>query len=125
MTDTNPHEQRQFSRIPFDAVAHIHDLTGKLSAKCTVIDISLNGILITKPINWQGHLAEHYQLNIVLVDPQLTITMTASVAHIDPSRVGFHCEQVDLDSISHLKRLVELNLGDSALLQRELSALLQ
>ncbi len=124
MTDKMPHEQRQFSRIPFDAVAHIHNVTGKLDAQCAVIDISLSGILITKPMDWQGRLAEQYQIDLVLIESQAVIKMTASVAHIDPARVGFHCEQLDLDSLSHLKRLVELNLGDDALLHRELSALL-
>jgi len=32
-------------------------------------------------------------------------------------------QHIDLDSISHLRRLVELNLGDEALLERELAAL--
>jgi hypothetical protein len=33
------------------------------------------------------------------------------------------CESIDLDSITHLRRLVELNAGDPALLERELTAL--
>ena len=32
-------------------------------------------------------------------------------------------DHIDLESISHLRRLVELNLGDSSLLERELAAL--
>jgi hypothetical protein len=37
--------------------------------------------------------------------------------------LGFVCRHIDLDSISHLRRLVELNLGDETLLERELAAL--
>jgi hypothetical protein len=37
--------------------------------------------------------------------------------------LGFVCQYIDLDSISHLRRLVELNLGDGSLLERELAAL--
>ena len=37
--------------------------------------------------------------------------------------VGMVCRHIDVDSISHLRRLVELNLGDEALLERELAAL--
>ena len=51
--------------------------------------------------------------------------MLASVAHIDDKTIGFTCENIDLESISHLKRLVELNLGDKALLHRELASLIQ
>jgi hypothetical protein len=37
--------------------------------------------------------------------------------------LGFVCRHIDLESISHLRRLVELNLGDESLLERELAAL--
>jgi hypothetical protein len=40
-----------------------------------------------------------------------------------PHRIGYRWEKIDLDSFSQLKRLVELNLGDPELLNRELSAL--
>lgn len=124
MTDNHPDEQRQFNRIPFDATAHLYDLTGKFLAKCSVIDISLKGILITKPEGWQGHISAVYQLDLMLRPSQAVIKMTATVAHIDPQRIGFLCEYSDLDSLSHLKRLVELNLADETSLQREFSALL-
>jgi len=38
-------------------------------------------------------------------------------------RIGFRWDRIDLDSFAQLKRLVELNLGDPDLLNRELSAL--
>ena len=40
-------------------------------------------------------------------------------------KIGLQCESIDLDSITHLRRLVELNAGDPALLDRELSSLLK
>ncbi|VAX04921.1 hypothetical protein MNBD_GAMMA20-584, partial [hydrothermal vent metagenome] len=43
--------------------------------------------------------------------------------HSENDHIGFRCEHIDLESISHLRRLVELNLGDAKLLDRELSAL--
>ena len=39
-------------------------------------------------------------------------------------KLGFECTRIDQQSISHLRRVVELNLGDEALLQRELKALI-
>ena len=36
---------------------------------------------------------------------------------------GLICRNLDIDSATHLRRLVELNLGDPKLLERELSAL--
>lgn len=51
--------------------------------------------------------------------------MTVSLAHEKGRQLGFYCEEIDLDSITHLRRLIELNLGSSELLERELSALVQ
>jgi hypothetical protein len=118
-------ERRNFSRIPFYAQAHIHADKGELHPNCGVLDVSLNGILIVKPAGWRGQLNEQYQIDLMLENAQLVIKMSAAVAHIDNGSVGFICKNIDLESISHLKRLVELNLGDEALLHRELASLIQ
>ena len=49
--------------------------------------------------------------------------MGVTAAHVMPHRIGFEWQKIDLDSFAELKRLVELNLGDPAILNRELSAL--
>ncbi|MDH5357826.1 MAG: PilZ domain-containing protein [Gammaproteobacteria bacterium] len=124
MSTDNSANRRQFSRIPFEAKAHINAGHGELHLNCNVIDVSLNGILIAKPDNWRGKLEEHFQIDLLLENGQLVIKMDAAVAHIDKGSIGFICKHIDLDSISHLKRLVELNLGDEELLHRELSSLI-
>lgn len=118
------HSQRRFQRIPFSAQAHAHADKGELHLNCHVVDVSLNGLLIEKPAGWLGIIGDEYQVDLLLNDADLVIKMQAEVAHVDNGTVGFHCELIDLDSITHLKRLVELNLGDEALLHRELAALL-
>ena len=50
--------------------------------------------------------------------------MEARVVHVEGRYAGLRCLAIDLDSVTHLRRLVELNLGDPALLERELSALI-
>lgn len=116
--------QRQFSRIPFKAEAHLHAEKGEMHLNCQVMDISLNGLLILHPIGWLGELGQSYQVDVLLDNAQIVIKMQADVAHIDPQRIGLHCHHIELESISHLKRLIELNLGDEALLHRELAVLL-
>lgn len=49
--------------------------------------------------------------------------MEVVLTRTQPQSLGFVCRHIDLDSISHLRRLVELNLGDEQLLERELAAL--
>jgi hypothetical protein len=118
-------ERRNFSRIPFHAQAHVHADKGELHLNCEVLDVSLNGILIVKPDGWRGQVTDNYKIDLVLQNAQLVIKMSAAVAHIDGGSIGFICKNIDLESISHLKRLVELNLGDEALLHRELASLIQ
>lgn len=117
-------ERRQFSRIPFDAVAHIRTQQGDIHLDCPVMDISLKGVLIERPDTLQLSLGDNVQLNLLLDNGEAVIQMSAIVAHIDDISIGLACEQIDLDSITHLKRLVELNLGDHGLLHRELTALI-
>ena len=49
--------------------------------------------------------------------------MLGTVVHIDSQHIGLRCDSIDLDSITHLRRLVELNSGDPSMLEREISAL--
>jgi len=49
--------------------------------------------------------------------------MSCEVAHIEGDHIGLLCRSIDLDSITHLRHLIELNLGDAALLEREFKAL--
>jgi hypothetical protein len=50
--------------------------------------------------------------------------MEVRLTHDDHGHLGFVCEHIDLESIAHLRRLVELNLADHNELERELAALI-
>jgi hypothetical protein len=49
--------------------------------------------------------------------------MDVAVVHIEDNETGLQCNAIDIDSISHLRRLIELNLGDSNQLNKELNQL--
>lgn len=125
MTEEQTPERRRFSRIPFEAFAHLKSPQGDLYLNCEVIDISLKGVLVKRPTDWEGKLVDPYQIDLLLEGGNIVIKMQTLVAHIDDNYLGFDCENIDLDSITHLKRLVELNLGDEGLLHRELHALIE
>lgn len=111
-------EKRRFKRIPFDMPARIVS-----TATVRVIDISLKGALIVKPAKWKGSKGDNFVIEIPLDSGAAVIRMDMSVAHIEAEHIGLTCEHIDLDSITHLRRLVELNLGDDELLHRELAEL--
>lgn len=113
-------EQRRFTRIPFDATATL--VKDDLEWPCDLIDLSLKGALVRFPQEWAGQIGEDYSLSLRL-DEETGIRMDVSVAHVEGCQIGLACRDIDLESITHLRRLVELNLGDAVLLERELMAL--
>ena len=113
-------DKRHFHRIFYDANITLSNESTTLP--CKLIDISLKGCLLRFDTDWTGSLEDLYTLSLTLSD-EVSITMQASVAHVIGTDVGFKCEHIDIDSISQLRRLVELNLGDSNLLERDLIAL--
>lgn len=113
-------DNRRFHRIAFQGPASLH--LGKQHYETTLLDLSLKGALVTRPETLPEHV-QQMELHFPLQDSQLSIQMLVSIAHQRENLLGLHCEKIDLDSISHLKRLVQLNLGDDQLLERELSEL--
>ena len=115
-------QRRHFSRVLFETEARLQ--SGEQQIGCKIHDLSLRGalIIVSDPAAWSVGQACTLTLRLD-ADHATSIQMEGTVAHIDGSVIGVHCERIDLDSITHLRRLVELNVGDEALLQRELSAL--
>jgi hypothetical protein len=112
---------RHHSRISFDAQAYLRSET--MVWQTQLIDIALKGALIARPADWQGAKGDSYLLELLLDDEQAAIRMMVTVMHVQTDRIGLHCEHIDIDSVTHLRRLIELNLGDPDLLERELAGL--
>ncbi len=122
---TESDEKRRFTRIPFSATAHIVNAMGSWYAP--LVDISLKGALVEQAENWEGKIGDHYliELNLDESESDIAIRMEVEVAHMENNHIGFSCQHIGLDSITHLRRLIELNLGDDRILDRELSALIE
>jgi hypothetical protein len=117
-----PGERRRNRRVLFDAPVNLQT-TGGDRYQTMLIDISLKGALTKIPENWHAAQDEPISLSIQLDHTAAVISMQCHIAHLEDDAIGFHCHSMDVDSITHLRRLVELNLGDPLLLQRELAAL--
>jgi hypothetical protein len=114
-------ERRRFSRIVFHRPAEL-ECRGE-RATCEVLDVSLKGALIEVPASYRGQAGHPCSLSIRLDAGDIVIRMEGEIAHRKSNQVGVRCDEIDLESIAHLRRLVELNLGDDELLHRELAAL--
>jgi hypothetical protein len=117
MTD----ERRRFSRIAFHRPGEL-DVGGE-SATCEVLDVSLRGALVEAPTGFPARVGDRCTLTVRLDAGVAEIRMEAEVVHREGMQIGLRCVEIDLDSIMHLRRLVELNLADEDALHRELSAL--
>lgn len=113
-------EQRKFSRIPFDVGVTLH--LNDSHWESMLADISLHGALIHTPADFEPESDAQYRL-VIHLEGGPDIEMDVHVAHREEGTTGLRCDDIDVDSITHLRRLVELNLGDPELLERELSAL--
>ncbi len=116
-----PSERRHFVRIGFHAPAQF--TTGHGTFAVRVLDLSLQGALLQRPADVALAVGMPCQLSLPLPPGDAHIAMSAEVAHIDGAHVGVLCRVIDLDSVTHLRRLIELQLEDPALLERELGEL--
>lgn len=114
-------ERRRHARISFNVNAEL--VSADHRAPTQIFDLSLKGALVQLPDGWPQQ-AKSALLVIRLTGSEAVITMQVSVAHRHPTHLGLYCHHIDIDSITHLRRLIELNLGDESLLQRELAELL-
>ena len=115
-------DKRHFHRVAHDARATL-SFSGT-AWTCTVQDLSLKGCLVRLAYEWPVDPQQTYHLSVHLTD-LIKIDMDVALSHQEGQNVGLRCVKIDLDSATELRRLVEFNLGDSALLERDLHALVQ
>lgn len=111
-------ERRRFTRISFDGATELN-YQGQ-NWDVSLVDISFNGILVKIQEPLQLNTGDVVEATIHLLGDDITIKTPATLAHRRENEYGFLIENLDLDSLTLLRRLVELNLGDEGLLEREL-----
>ncbi|UXI00785.1 PilZ domain-containing protein [Photobacterium sp. TY1-4] len=118
-------ERRHFIRILYQAPAELQQGTRVWTAE--VRDLSLQGVLLTCPPDWAPEADTTtdptYRVRFTLHDSDITLTMDTRLVHHDSHYLRLQIHHFDIDSVSHLKRLVELNVGTDTLLKRELEHL--
>ena len=112
-------EHRRFTRIPLDTEVQLFDAQNNQTFTSELIDISLKGLKVSRPINWLISEQLHFEATLVLAKNDIEIKLHTELKHFDEISLGFQIIHIDVDSASYLHRLLELNLGDSKLLDRE------
>jgi len=118
MTETS-NERRRFSRAHIDAQVEISQ--GAISWSVELIDVSLAGLAVSLPADWDADYAQSFTAEIKLNDG-VTIELYAHLVHVDENKLGFQCEHVDRENIGPLITLLSEKLGED-LVQREVELL--
>lgn len=114
-------ERRRFQRFRFSSVLRIQH--GDEEARdCALQDMSFRGFLARCPEGWQPTPGDRLRVEWRLAE-LIKLELDAVVMHVAGGYMGCSWEARDVQSFAHLKRLVELNLGDARLMARELKAL--
>jgi hypothetical protein len=113
--------QRHFTRVSLHNPAII--ATDDTQWDTHLMDLSLSGALLEHPPGWTGHTGDRYRLKLLLADRSY-LEVDAQVRQVDAGRLGMAFIDLDETDRDEIRGLVEINLGDTALLQRELSEFL-
>jgi PilZ domain len=113
-------EKRLFQRIRFAVTTEV-DING-VRYETRLVDISLKGALLEFPHEETVDKGLPCHLIIHLDMSDVTLSFTGVVAHSHDNLTGIKFITIDIDSMIHLRSLLELNSGDPDLVKSELNA---
>lgn len=111
---------RHFRRIPFAAVVTVN--VGRDIWSGELIDVAMKGAMIGTDTPLPLILGAHCSLCILLPGAPISLDFQAVLIHCEDSRYGFRFVSEDLENLTHLRKLIELNTGDPEATRSELSA---
>ena len=113
-------ERRLHTRIGIEAQVLVTE--GPVVHTGSLCDIALRGLLVRFDSGWAP---TPYGLHPVTVwfGSSTSISLEGRIVHSEVGRAGIRIERIELTDAGRLRRLVELNLGEATLLERELTAL--
>ncbi len=114
--------KRHFSRINFAAHAQIE--FNNVVFEAELLDISLKGALFQPKKQTSLERGNCCTLKIFLHSSDITLTFNAELVHVEQNDLGFRFLNIDIDTMTHLRRLLGLNVGDQDKITRELSFLI-
>ncbi|MCA1797060.1 MAG: PilZ domain-containing protein [Desulfuromonadaceae bacterium] len=118
-------EKRHYERVHF--VEDIEIIHADKRYRGVVTDISMKGVLIQLDEIPRGEVDSDTWLIRLPLSEEVQIVVHAKPSHFDHIHhaVGFHFTEIDADSMAHLRRLLELNTGNAAEIERELEHMVE
>lgn len=114
----NQDERRNFSRVKFQSECYLTFEDKKIAG--TLVDLSLKGALILNDKQLDVNSGDSCTFNFSLDGAGFELNFNATLVYYKGGQLGVKFGNIDLESMIHLRRLVELNTGDSNKVQDEL-----
>jgi hypothetical protein len=114
-------EQRHYQRISFVTTNEVEIDAVRYDA--TLADISLKGALVVLPAAAQPEEGKPCRLRIELGSSETVLSFEGEIAHVHGELAGIRFTRYNLETITHLRRLLELNSSDPDRVLSELFAL--
>ncbi len=111
-------ERRHFSRVDFQSTVTI--FVQPVEYQAELVDISLKGALISMKGDRSIDKGEACVFELRLDKDTIAVKTDACIVYSQDSVLGLRFDNLDLESMTHLRRLIELNTGDSEQVQQEL-----
>lgn len=117
-------EKEEFVRVTYHAPVTL--LQGDdLSFSGHIQDISIHGLMIACQPPQSLDINKVVEVVLILPDTDIEIDLSTKVKDIASDYIKLDVDHVDIESLAHYKRLVELNMGDDKQFHEDLEHLIE
>lgn len=115
--------KRKFSRISFKSLVRLERSGASYTG--ILLDICLKGALVSvDELGFKGEKGDKFLFLLHLPDSNIDLQFSSILVHKENSHCGLQFAETDIESMTHLRNLIELNLGDPEQVSEELSFLI-
>jgi|TARA_B110000238_G_C15961738_1_gene367705 hypothetical protein len=117
---TKNEERRHYHRVGFHGSAMLS--SGDVTTSVEILDICLAGALLK--LSSEVQYMNQFVLKVTLSD-EVSFEMSGSLESRDDGSTALHRDLNQLENDYYLRRLLELNLGDPELVERDVKTLIE
>jgi len=113
-------KSRRFRRVPFETKVSLTVDQGYWAGE--LVDVAMKGALVETMEPLPISSGNRCQLGIMLPGTAISLDFDAELVYVEGLQYGFKFISEDLETLTHLRKLIELNTGDAETTRSELSA---
>jgi hypothetical protein len=114
--------KRRFTRIGCDFKASIQ-LEDAIIVEANILNISLNGAFFELADYRVFQVGDQWGIRLELADSEICLNFKAEVIHSQNRLVGVKFVHIDIDSMIHLRSMLEIRTSNPSLVEKEIELL--